>query len=494
MKSCVLVLDVDIEICRVVAMTPDFEKIAQKQEVWHPGSEEVFGGQAAQTLWEKVHALIKGMVEELDGWTILALSLTGMPGGTVVWNRETFAPLACIFDPRDQRVKELVTSMKEERREPMVHFRTGLYLDARWPGTQLAWLLNEAKGLRNGALDGQLAFGSALSWILWQLTGGSVHAMDAAAASQTLLFDLSTYQWESQLLATFDIPSKLMPRIGQSNDYYGETVSQLFGRPLPIVGLSNHASAQLYTLAEKEPDHFMVCYDHELHMQVPRGYAPSIVSNMMSSMAWVMDGHPFFKLSCQLAGFAEGVRWLARHMELPMTLSGLDQAAAQANAKSQVVLVPAFEGYGPPFFDPHAQAAILGLSADTSAEDLAKALLESQTFQCDQIVHLVERITKKQVKTIVADSRQQSCDGLMQMQADIAAKDVVYYPTLSLSCLGATALTLSKLSDQDVRDRLQTKLAQERRHFAPQMDEFMSQKRRHLWHEAFERARSWSLP
>lgn len=493
MTKCLLVVEVGLDQCQVAALTPEFEIVHQEAAglaVQRTQNEE-WSFDAIQ-LWQQVVQALRAIIDRLQNVEIEGIALSSSVNGAVVWEKNTSTPIYAALSNKDKQAALICQQIKKHRKEAMIHFRTGLFAEPTLPGAQLSYILNQVESARERARQGELAFGSIVCWLLWQLTGGTVHAMDASGASQTGLFDLSTYRWETQLLAAYNVPAALMPRVGQSNDYYGETLPGLFASTLPIVTMTNRNAASLYALGLRDSTQLHCTFGHDLNIQVPRGFAPAIDQRMNTSLAWTLGGHGFFRLSARIPGLMPAAQWLNKLSGLSATWDALAAAAKEAKADSKVAMIPAFNGYGSPFFDQDVRGGWLGLESSTGQAELARALLDAQVLQVIAVMGIIEKVTKRSIKAIYTNTDKGNDPWLMHRQADLADRTVYNYQQQPLAWYGAAAMTWDKLLQQDALSVLKPKLDSMVEIIEPSMKNEARQQQRHRWSEAFERSKGWA--
>ena len=202
----------------------------------------------ASRIWRDTLAVCRAAIEQagVDGARIAAIGITNQRETSVVWERATGQPIHHAVVWQDRRTASACRRLKEDGHEPLVRRKTGLLLDPYFSATKIAWILDHVDGARAAAERGELAFGTIDSWLLWNLTGGRVHATDASNASRTLLFDISEGRWDPDLLALFGVPETMLPEVRDSSGSFGETAAGLFDRAIPIAGIAGDQQAATF--------------------------------------------------------------------------------------------------------------------------------------------------------------------------------------------------------------------------------------------------------
>ncbi len=177
---------------------------------------------------------------------IQGIGITNQRETTILWDRKTSKPIARAIVWQDRRTTDLCKTLKKQGLEPLFMQKTGLLLDPYFSGTKISWLLDNIAGARKRAENGELAFGTVDSWLIWKLTNGKVHATDATNASRTLLFNIHTLAWDEELLKILNIPQAILPEVRSSSEVYGETAATLFSSPIPIAGIAGDQQAALF--------------------------------------------------------------------------------------------------------------------------------------------------------------------------------------------------------------------------------------------------------
>ena len=196
-------------------------------------------------LWSTVAATARGAIEKakITAASIAAIGITNQRETTLLWDRATGQPLHNAIVWQDRRTAELCQSLKDQGHEAMITERTGLLLDPYFSGTKIKWILDHVPGARERARRGEIAFGTVDSWLIWQLTGGKVHATDATNAARTLIYDIGRGAWDAEICALLDIPMEILPEVRDCAADYGVTRADLFGRAIPILGVAGDQQA-----------------------------------------------------------------------------------------------------------------------------------------------------------------------------------------------------------------------------------------------------------
>ncbi|HEY1609010.1 MAG TPA: FGGY family carbohydrate kinase, partial [Paraburkholderia sp.] len=206
-------------------------------------------------IWQTQLATARGALARagVTAADVAALGITNQRETTILWDRRTGVPIAPAIVWQDRRTSDLCDALRASGYAELVTAKTGLLLDPYFSATKIAWLLDAIPGARERAERGELAFGTVDTWLIWNLTGGTVHATDHTNASRTLLLDLTTLQWDDELLALFRVPRAVLPELRTSIGSFGSTKAELFGTAIPIGGVAGDQQAALFGQAGFRP-------------------------------------------------------------------------------------------------------------------------------------------------------------------------------------------------------------------------------------------------
>lgn len=381
----------------------------------------------------------------LQASDIRAIGITNQRETTVVWNRRSGIPIHPAIVWQDRRTEPICARLREQGWEAHVREHTGLVIDAYFSGTKLAWILDNVPQARAQAQRGELAFGTIDSWLLWQLTGGRVHATDVSNASRTMLFDVRTHHWDTQLLGALNIPTTLLPEVHPSAHVYGESDAGVLGQPLLIGGMAGDQQSALFGQACFAPGMakntygtgcFMLMHTGEHLRTSGNGLIGTCAAHTSSDQAYALEGSVF------IGGAV--VQWLRDGLHAIHASTEVEALAASVPDAGGVVFVPAFTGLGAPYWQPDARGAIVGLTRGSSVAHIARAALESIAFQSTA---LLQAMTRDATTTGGAPIRELRVDGgasvndlLMQFQADLLGIPVVRPQVTETTALGAAYL------------------------------------------------------
>jgi glycerol kinase len=431
-------------------------------------------------------ALTKANVVASD---VAAIGITNQRETAVVWDRATGEPICNAIVWQDRRTAGICDRLRARKLDRTIRRKTGLVVDAYFSATKVQWILENVKGARAKAKAGQLAFGTVDSWLVWNLTGGSVHVTDASNASRTMLFDIAAGEWDDELLQIFGVPRSMLPAVRSSSEVYGETT--LFGAPMPIAGIAGDQQAALFGQGCTKPGMAKNTYGTGCFMLMNTG-AKRIASrnNLLTTVAWRIGGRTEYALEGSIFIAGAVVQWLRDGLEFFRAAPDIEALAASVSATGGVYLVPAFAGLGAPHWDQYARGTIVGLTRGTTKAHLARAALEGIALQAMDVLRAMEADSGIKLKQLRVDGGASANDLLMQMQADLLGVPVVRPKVAETTALGAAYLAGLAVGFWKSRADIARQWQVDKR-FAPAMKPAARKRIAAGWERALDRAKAW---
>lgn len=376
---------------------------------------------------------------------IRALGITNQRETTVVWNRKTGIPIHHAIVWQDRRAEATCARLREEGKAALIQQKTGLLVDAYFSGTKLKWLLDSVPQARAQAGRGELAFGTIDSWLMWQLTGGTLHATDVTNASRTMLFNVHTNSWDTELLALLDIPEALMPRVLPSSTHYGEVLPALLGAAIPIGGVAGDQQSALFGQACFKEGMAKNTYGTGCFVLMHAGNKFQTSHNgLLTTSAAQATSQPEFAIEGSVFVGGAVVQWLRDGLQAIKSSAEVEALAQSVPDSGGVMMVPAFTGLGAPYWKPDARGTITGLTRGTTVAHIARAALESIAYQSAALLQAMSRDAVASGAAPIAELRVDggACinDLLMQFQADLLGIPVVRPSVTETTALGAAYL------------------------------------------------------
>ncbi|WP_323009289.1 glycerol kinase GlpK [Paracoccus sp. (in: a-proteobacteria)] len=396
---------------------------------------------AASDLWVSVAGVARAAIEKagLHAGDIAAIGITNQRETTLIWDRKTGQPLHRAIVWQDRRTAGMCEQLRAEGHEPMIAARTGLLLDPYFSGSKVKWLLDNIDGARDRAKRGELAFGTVDSWLIWNLTGGKVHATDATNAARTLLFTIATNRWDEDICALLDIPMALLPEVRDCADDYGKTRADLFGREIPILGVAGDQQAATVGQACFVPGMMKSTYGTGCFALLNTGgqMVPS-TNRLLTTIAYRLGGRTTYALEGSIFIAGAVVQWLRDGLRLIRHAAETQGLAEAADRTQELVLVPAFTGLGAPYWRPDCRGAVFGLTRNSGPAEFARAALESVGFQTRDLLEAMRADWPDAAAGVLrVDGGMAASDWTMQFLADILGAPVDRPRVTETTALGA---------------------------------------------------------
>jgi glycerol kinase len=402
---------------------------------------------------------------------IAAIGITNQRETVLPWDRHSGEPAANAIVWQCRRTSELCQKMKQEGLQDLFQSRTGLVLDPYFSGTKMRWLLDNIDGLRQRAEQGNIAFGTIDSFLVWRLSGGAAHVSDVSNASRTLAMNLHSLDWDDELLTHLDIPKETLPEIKPSSHIYAETCGLDFlPDGIPIAGMAGDQQAALFGQACFDPGEGKCTYGTGAFLLINTGDKPVPSNNgLLTTVAWQIQDQICYALegSSFIAGAA--VQWLRDGLGLIDNAWEIEALAASVPNSGEVVFVPALTGLGAPHWNAEARGSITGITRGTTSAHLARATLEGIALQIYDLAQAMDEDRGEPLAQFKVDGGAANNNLLMQMQADLLSVPVIRPKTVETTALGAAMLAGLAVGFWSGLDQLRAVWQQERE-FIPQMD------------------------
>ena len=424
---------------------------------------------------------------------LAAVGITNQRETTILWERDTGRPVAPAIVWQCRRTAADCATLEEAGLGPLFRERTGLVLDAYFSGTKIAWLLNQDPQLRRRATAGEIAFGTVDTWLVWQLTGGRLHATDATNASRTLLFNLHSLSWDDDLLAALDVPAAMLPRVLPSAGVWARTrVVGPIPAGVPIAGIAGDQQAALFGQACFGTGAAKTTYGTGCFLLMQTGDRPAQSEHgLLTTIAWQLPDRVDYALEGSVFIGGAAVQWLRDEMGLLASAGESEAAARRVPDTGGVVCVPAFAGLGAPYWDPHARGMLIGLTRSTTRDHVVRAVLEGITHQVADVLEAMVADAAIGIPEVRVDGGAAANDFLMQLQADLLGLPVVRPAVLETTALGAGLLAGLGIGWYGSTEEIARTWQSERR-FQPAAAAGSTARARAQWQRAVRRSRAWA--
>jgi len=449
----------------------------------------------ASEIWGRTREVIGGALAKSDAEAgdVEAIGITNQRESTVVWDRESGEPIHNAIVWQDTRTDQLVRELAGEQGVDRLRERVGLPLSTYFSGPKVAWLLENVEGARERAENGELAFGTMDTWVLWNLTGGAkggVHVTDVTNASRTMLMDLESLEWHGPSLELMGIPRSMLPEIRSSSEVYGEASGTAAGGR-PIAGILGDQQAALFGQTCFARGEAKNTYGTGSFLLLNTGEEIVRSQKLLTTLGYKLgEGEPTYVLEGSIAVTGALVQWLRDRLKLIKSAPEVEDLARTVEDNGGVYFVPAFSGLFAPYWRDDARGVIVGLTAYANGGHIARAALEATAWQSREVVDEANAVADVPFKELKVDGGMTANELLMQFQADVLGVPVVRPAVTETTALGAAfaaGLAVGFWSDQD---ELRERWSEDRR-WEPQMDESEREREYAQWKKAVTRSFDW---
>lgn len=452
----------------------------------------------ASEIWHVSVSVIEAALKDagIRASDLNAIGITNQRETVVMWDRATGKPVSNAIVWQDRRTAGYCDELRaRDGIEEKIREKTGLVVDPYFSGTKVRWMLENVPGLRARAEQGEIAFGTIDSWLVWQLTGGRVHITDYSNASRTLLYNIHDLEWDEEILELLDIPAAILPEVKPSSHIYGETDPEMFfgTHSIPVAGIAGDQQAALFGQA---------CYGEGLAKNT-YGTGSFVLMNtgteavkskekLLTTIAWGIGDEPV-EYALEGAIFVTGaaVQWLRDGLGIIKGAAETEKQARSLSSNDGVYFVPALVGLGAPHWDPYARGLLIGLTRGTTQAHVSRAVLESMCYQARDVVATMERDSGIKLRELRADGGASVNSWLMQFQADMLGVPLEVPRIIETTGLGAAYLAGLATGFWESREELDAKWKLAKR-YEPAMPEAERERLYKRWNKALERAKGWA--
>jgi len=436
-------------------------------------------------IWAAVQATVEALASRLG--PVAAVGITDQRETTVVWDRRSGRPLAPAIVWQDRRTAARCEELTAQGHLPLVRHLTGLVLDPYFSATKLSWLLHEG----GVSADPDLAFGTIDSWLVWQLTGGAVHATDPSNASRTLLYDIGRLAWSDELCELFGVPASCLPEVRPSSGTFGVVT----GGPLagvPLAGVAGDQQAALFGQACIEPGMTKNTFGTGSFVLMNVGTAcPEPVEGLLTTVAWTVGDATSYALEGSVFVTGAAVQWLRDGLGLIGAAAEIGPLAASVPDSGGIAFVPAFTGLGSPWWDPHARGTVVGLTRGSGRAQLARAVVDAMAFQTRAVVDAMAAASEHAVTCLRVDGGASVMDLLLELVADQVNVPVDRAQVQETTALGAAYLAGLGVGQWSSPGEVAERWALDRS-FPPSAGREAADAAYTQWLGAVERSRRWA--
>ncbi|HKK09766.1 MAG TPA: glycerol kinase GlpK [Bacteroidales bacterium] len=427
----------------------------------------------------------------INGTKVSGIGITNQRETTIVWDRHTGEPIYNAIVWQDRRTSEYCDELKEKGHAEVISKKTGLVVDAYFSGTKVKWILDNVEGARDKAENGELAFGTVDSWLVWKLTQGRTHITDITNASRTMLFNIHNTEWDEELLELMDIPKSMLPAVKSSSEIYDYTNTTFFASKVPIAGIAGDQQAAMFGQMCIEEGMVKNTYGTGCFILINTGEKPFLSKNqLLTTIAWKINGKVTYALEGSIFIGGAVVQWLRDGLRIINTSQDVESLAKTVDDNGDVFFIPAFTGLGAPHWDQYARGTMVGISRGTTRGHIARAALEGIAFQTYDVLEAMKKDTQMDYTEIRVDGGASNNNLLMQFQSDVLNAPVVRPEITETTALGAAYLAGLATGFWKDLDEIKKQWKLDKR-FDPEMDQQQAEEQVMKWKDAVTRSKSW---
>jgi glycerol kinase len=394
-------------------------------------------------IWKTQLNAIKNVVKKafINPQEIDSIGITNQRETTIVWNKNTGKPVYNAIVWQDRRTAKICEDLIDAGKEGIFSSKTGLLIDAYFSGTKIKWILDNIPGLKDLAINGELAFGTVDSWLIWNLTKGVKHVTDATNASRTLIYNIHNGEWDDELLTFLDIPKSLLPEVVNSSEIVGTLNESILGSEIPISGIAGDQQAALFGQMCLKPGDVKNTYGTGCFCIMNTGSnAVTSQNRMLTTIAWEIKGKVTYAIEGSIFTAGALIQWMRDQINIVDSAPEIEDLANMVDDNGGVTIVPALSGLGAPYWDPHATGAIMGITRGTSKAHIARAGLESIALRSRDIIIEMQKDAGVEFSNLKVDGGASNNNLLMQIQADLLNSKVIRPKITETTALGAAFL------------------------------------------------------
>ncbi len=422
---------------------------------------------------------------------VKAIGITNQRETTLVWHKKTGQPIHNAVVWQDRRTAKFIDELKARGLAETFQKKTGLVLDAYFSGSKVRWLLDNVTGARKQAENGELAFGTVDTWLVYKLTGGRVHVTDVSNASRTLMFNIHTLEWDDELLEILQVPKAMLPEVRSSSEVYGDSERGILGGHIPIASIAGDQHAATFGQVCFNKGQAKNTYGTGCFLMLNTGETPTVShNNLLTTVAW-QETTTNYALEGSIFIAGAVVQWLRDGLGIIRNAEDVEKLARSVPDNGGVYLVPAFAGLGAPHWDQYARGTMMGLTRGSTSAHVARAALEAIAYQVTDVVKAMEADCGFNLSELRVDGGASKNDLLMQFQADMLGVPVVRPKVTETTALGAAYLAGLAVGFYPNRETIAKQWAVDE-HFQPSMPVEQRDKLLHDWRRALERAKAWA--
>lgn len=447
-------------------------------------------------IWNVTLSAIQTAVKsaKIKATDIATIGITNQRETTVLWDRTTSKPVYNAIVWQCRRTANICDTLKKAGLSESIRKKTGLVIDAYFSSTKIKWMFDNVSGLKAIAKKGNLMFGTIDSWLVWNLTGGKIHTTDVSNASRTMLFNINSLTWDKEILAELKIPRSILPSVSPSSGIIGCT-SGVKNLPdgIPIAGIAGDQQAALFGQTSFSEGMAKCTYGTGAFLLMNTGRKPVFsAKGLLTTIGWQIGKEVTYALEGSVFICGAAIQWLRDELRIIKDAQETEKLAESVTDTGDVYFVPAFVGFGAPYWDMYARGAIIGITRGTNRNHIVRAALEAMAYQTKDILELMIKETSLKLPILKVDGGAAANNFLMQFQADILGAKVDRPRTVETTALGAALLAGLGAGVWDNLNVLK-KIRQTDKIFLPKMSKTQRDRGYGRWKKAVERAKKWEI-
>lgn len=445
----------------------------------------------AMEIWETQLAVAREAIQKqgIAAEDIAAIGITNQRETAILWDKRNGKPVYHAIVWQCRRTAPYCDTLREAGWAEKIREKTGLLIDAYFSATKIRWILQNVPEAQVLAKSGNLLFGTIDTWLIWNLTGGQIHATDYSNASRTMLFNIHTLEWDKEILDLLEIPASILPEVRPSSGIFGNTLPILFGAAIPIAGAAGDQQSALFGQACFSPGTVKNTYGTGGFLLMNTGESPvSSKHGLVTTIAWGMEGKITYALEGSVFVAGAAIQWLRDELHLISSAGETEGLCRAVEDTCGVYFVPAFVGLGAPHWDPYARGILSGLTRGANRCHIVRAAVESMAYQTSDVLRAMEQDAGIPLAELRVDGGAAANGFLLQFQSDITGVPVLRPSTLETTALGAAylaGLAVGYWKDlTEIRRNWQVSAA-----FNPMLSQEAAQQKLSGWHHAVRQAR-----
>ncbi|KRN28732.1 glycerol kinase [Lactobacillus selangorensis] len=370
---------------------------------------------------------------------IAGIGITNQRETTIIWDRHTGLPIYNAIVWQSRQTDTIAEQLKKDGYSDMIHQKTGLIIDPYFSATKIRWILDRVPGAQEKAEHGDLLFGTIDTWLAWKLSGGAIHVTDYSNASRTMLFNIHTLKWDTDILKVLNIPEQILPDVKSNSEVYGTTIPyHFYGLKVPIAGMIGDQQSALFGQLALKPGMVKNTYGTGAFLVMNTGNRPiTSAHHLLTTIGYGIDGKITYALEGSVFVAGSAIQWLRDAMKMIEHAADSEMIAESSKDHDEVYVVPAFTGLGAPYWDAKARGSVFGITRGTTRDDFVKATLQSLAYQSRDVVDTMFQDTGIRNETLCVDGGAANNNCLMQFQADLLNIPVQRAANLETTALGA---------------------------------------------------------